>query len=188
MGLKFETRRLLLRPYAHSDGDAVWPVVRRPEIYATTAYIPRRYPRARVDWWIDFIQSAAKNRTGYEFAVIEKASGRYVGNVGLINVRLQMKSASVSYFIDPAVWGRGYATEACGEMLRFGFERLGLFRIGGTCMVKNPASRRVMEKLGFLFEGVARAELLKDGEFYDIAHLSLLRDEWRARQRGRLPR
>lgn len=46
MQYRWETPRLLIRPYRLEDGDAVWRVVRRPEIYATTYAIPRNYPRA----------------------------------------------------------------------------------------------------------------------------------------------
>ena len=177
--LRFKTERLLLRPYEPGDAEEVWRVVRRPEIYATTAFIPPNYPRSRVDWWIRYVNAAIRNRTGYELGIFDRKTGRYLGNAGLVNVRLEMRSASVAYHIDPDRWEQGIATEACGRMVQFGFEALGLERISGACMVVNPASRRVMEHLGFTFEGVARRELLKDRKFYDIAHLSVLRDEWK---------
>ncbi len=180
--LRFETKRLLLRPYEPGDAAEVWRVIRKPEIYVTTAFIPKNYPRPRADWWIRYVNTAIRNRTGYEIGIFDRATGQYIGNIGLVNVRKEMKSASVAYHIDPDWWERGIATEACERMIQFGFETLHLERISGTCMVMNPASRRVMEHLGFVFEGIARRELLKDGKFYDIAHLSLLQDEWQARK------
>lgn len=187
MHLSFTTPRLLLRQYARGDGDAVWQVIRRPEIYATTAYIPQTYPRPRVDWWFGMISSAIRNRTGYELGMFDRKTGQYIGNVGIINVRREMHSASVAYFVDPKKWGQGYATEGCNAMLRFAFEELGLFRVAGTCMAHNPASRRVMEKLGFSFEGVARAELFKDGRYIDVVHMAILLDEWERRNRSSRP-
>lgn len=180
--LRFETRRLLLRAYQPSDAEEVRRVASRPEIYATTAYIPKDYPSSRASWWISMVNTTIRNRSGYELGIFSRRTGRYLGSVGLVNVRREMKSASVAYHIDPEFWGRGIATEACARMVRFGFSRLGLYRIAGACMAVNPGSRRVMEHLGFTFEGVARAELRKDGKFFDIEHFSLLRGEWDPRR------
>ena len=139
---QIETARILIRPYRPSDADSVWQVLRRKEIYDTTYAIPRNYPRERVDWWIQFVESARKNRTSYEFGMFDKHTG------------------------------------ACSAMLAFAFNELGLCRVSGRCMAKNGASRKVMEKLGFLYEGTGRRELLKDGVFYDVDHLAILKEEW----------
>ena len=185
MKKSFLTPRMEIRPYQKSDADAVWPVLRHPLIFATTAFIPRDYPRSRVEWWIAFIESAARNRTGYEFGMFDRKTGRYIGNVGIINVHRGNQSGSITYFIDPEFWNLGYASEGAEEMLRFAFEDLGLHRVGGTCMSCNPASRRVMEKLGFTFVGTVRDELCKEGTFIDIDHLSLLSEEWK-NKKGRI--
>ena len=83
---QIETARILIRPYRPSDADSVWQVLRRKEIYDTTYAIPRNYPRERVDWWIQFVESARKNRTSYEFGMFDKHTGAYLGNCGVINV------------------------------------------------------------------------------------------------------
>jgi ribosomal-protein-alanine N-acetyltransferase len=173
-----ETGRLIIRPYRLADGDAVWRVVSREEIYRTTYAIPRDYPRSRVDWWIAYVENARKHGTGYEFGMFEKDGGAYVGNCGLINVNPNLQSAAITYHVAPERWGRGYATEGTAAMLLLAFEGLGLYRVSGRCMRCNPASRRVMEKLGFLYEGTGRAEIYKDGVFLDVDHLALLRGEW----------
>ena len=176
----FETERLWIRPYCKADADAVWHVLRRPEIYDTTAYIQWDYPREKVDWWITFVQNAAQNGMGYEFGLFAKADGHYVGNVGVINVHRENYSGAITYFVRPEDWNKGYATEAAREMLRFAFEALQLHRVSGACMSRNPASRRVMEKMGMTFVGTVEDELYKDGEFIDIDHLSLLRKNWKS--------
>ena len=173
-----ETKRLIIRPYETDDVDAVWQVVRREEIYTTTYAIPKDYTRERVEWWISFVENCRKNGTSLEFGMFDKKSGRYIGNCGLINIKKQHKSADICYFIDPDLFSMGYATEGAEAMLSLAFYVLTLNRVGGVCMTINPASRRVMEKLGFLYEGTGRSELLKDGTFYDLDHLSILRDEF----------
>ena len=175
---QIETARILIRPYRPSDADSVWQVLRRKEIYDTTYAIPRNYPRERVDWWIQFVESARKNRTSYEFGMFDKHTGAYLGNCGVINVQPALRSGAISYFVNPDCWNLGYATEACSAMLAFAFNELGLCRVSGRCMAKNGASRKVMEKLGFLYEGTGRRELLKDGDFYAVDHLAILKEEW----------
>ncbi len=172
------TARMILRPYRPADGDAVWRVISRPEIYATTNAIPKDFPRARVDLWFAFLESARKNRTGFEYGMFERSTGTYVGNCGVVNVNARQYAGVLSYFINPALWGRGFATEGAAAMLDLAFDRLGLMRVSASCMSCNPASRRVMEKLGFQYEGTGRRELFKDGVFHDVYHLSLLREEW----------
>ncbi len=168
----------MIREYKKCDIDDIARVASQPEIYATTYAIPRQYPISRAEWWIKFVKNNIKNKTAFEFGIFLKDSNIYLGNVGLINVSLTHNRADIAYYIDTAYRNMGYTTEAADAMLRYGFEGLGLKRIGGMCMSINPASRRVMEKLGMKFEGTARAELLKDNKYYDIDHLSILDFEY----------
>ena len=114
----------------------------------------------------------------FEYAVFLKENEYYIGNVGLINVSEAHNHADISYYIDKDYMNRGYATEAAEAMVKFGFEELGLHKISGVCMSCNSASRRVMEKLGMKYEGTLRDDMLKNGKFLDLDHLSLLRDEY----------
>ncbi|MDI7740596.1 GNAT family protein [Lysinibacillus fusiformis] len=75
--------------------------------------------------------------------------------------------AEIGYFIDKNEWGKGYATEVAALMIEYGFEKLGLERIYGHCMSRNSASRKVMEKLGFKFEGTLRHAIKKGDVFED---------------------
>lgn len=175
---KFYTERLIIREYKKSDIDSILRVVRQPEIYATTYAIPKDYPRERAEWWVKFVKNNIKNRSAFEFGMFLQQTNRYIGNIGLVNVNQPHNRADIAYYIDRDYRNNGYTTEAAMEMLRFGFEELELKRIGGLCMSINPASRRVMEKIGMKFEGTARCELLKDGKYYDIDHLAILDFEY----------
>jgi [ribosomal protein S5]-alanine N-acetyltransferase len=74
-------------------------------------------------------------------------------------------------------WGRGYATEAAREVMRYGFGALGLARIFATAMSRNPASIRVLEKIGMREEGVLRGHVTKWGRREDLAVLGMLDDD-----------
>lgn len=175
---KFLTERLLIREYRKDDLDGFLRVVRQPEIVRTTYGIPKHYSRARGQWWLRTIKENKRNNSSYEFAVFLRDTKYYIGNVGLINVSFEHNRADISYYIDRDYMNRGYATEAALEMLKYGFEHYGFNKIQGLCMSVNPASRRVMEKIGMSYEGTLRQDLFKDGIYYDIDRLSVLKSEY----------
>jgi RimJ/RimL family protein N-acetyltransferase len=82
-------------------------------------------------------------------AVEDTDTGRLVGRSGLAYHRMWKEDPEVGWWVDPAWWGRGIATEAGARSVRWGFETLGLPRLVSICLEDNLASRRVMEKLGF---------------------------------------
>ena len=174
----FTTQRLLIREYRRKDIDDFLYVIRQPEVRATTYGIPADYPKSRAKRWFRFLRDSKKNMKSLEYGVFMRDSGKYVGNVGLINISLEHRHADISYYMDKDERSKGIATEASSAMLRYGFCELGLEKISGLCMSCNPASRRVMEKLGMKFEGTSRNELLKNGVYFDIDRLSILKSEY----------
>ncbi|SFR67618.1 GNAT family N-acetyltransferase [Halogeometricum limi] len=90
--------------------------------------------------------------------------------------------AELAYWVAYDHWNNGYATAAAETMLDYGFDELGLHRVKACTFEDNAASRRVLEKLGFEQEGVAREEAYVDGEWCDRVRYGILEDEWRARR------
>ncbi|WP_371298065.1 GNAT family N-acetyltransferase [Paraeggerthella sp.] len=87
----------------------------------------------------------------------------------------------LGYALAKRAWGRGYVTEAAREMIRFGFDELGLLLVSCTCYPFNDRSRRVIEKCGFSREGVLHAaEPSHDGTLQDLLLYCLAREDWRA--------
>ncbi len=74
----------------------------------------------------------------------------------------------LGYWVGVPYWGRGIATEAAGEVLRFAFDVLGLNRVYATHVPRNPASGRVMEKLGMQREGYLRSHAFAGGHYEDL--------------------
>ena len=84
---------------------------------------------------------------------------------------------------EPDAWGRGYGTEATELMVAHAFTRLALHRVALTVFEFNARAIRSYEKCGFVAEGRARQAIYRDGRFWDEIHMSILLDEWEARQR-----
>ena len=110
-------------------------------------------------------------------AVTLLSDGRQIGGIGL-RVDDQHKNAELGYWLGVPYWGQDYATEASRRMLRFGFEDLQLHRIYASHFSHNPASGRILRKLGMRYEGCQREHLLKWDRFVDSELYGILRREW----------
>jgi [ribosomal protein S5]-alanine N-acetyltransferase len=111
-------------------------------------------------------------------SVIDKDAGRCIGRVGLRGlVWPYRKVESLSYWIDPRSWNRGYATEASYFLCREAFQRLKLRRVSSQALDQNTASLRVLHKLGFVEEGRERRAVCVRGASMDMLLFGLLREE-----------
>lgn len=83
---------------------------------------------------------------------------------------------------DRADWGKGYGTDAMRAVLRFAFTEINLYRVSLTVFGYNLRALRSYEKAGFTIEGRVRQHLHRDGQWWDMVFMSVLKDEWEERQ------
>lgn len=115
--------------------------------------------------------------TGYGFGIF--VDQRFVGEITLSSIqRGPLQSAFVGYWIDEAVAGRGLMPESVVTLLQYAFESLRLHRIEINIIPRNASSRRVVEKLGVRFEGIAERYLEIDGAWEDHARYAITAEEW----------
>ena len=145
-----ETERLLLRPFAEADA-GWWRTIR--EHPGVLRFLPPLGPdpEGRVRELVGLFAGHWAERGHGPFAVIEKATGRPIGHHG-VRFLPEFGETEALWTLDPAVHGRGYATEAGRAVLDFAFGPAGLERLIAITREDNLASRRVMAKLGFRFE------------------------------------
>jgi RimJ/RimL family protein N-acetyltransferase len=173
------TDRLVLRPFNLNDAARVRELAGERDVAEMTANIPHPYEEGVAEEWISNHADSLKNGTGVTVAIELQSHGSLIGAIGLV-LNQAHHSAELGYWIGKPYWNEGYCTEAATAMLRYGFETLGLNRVQARHMTKNPASGRVMEKIGMCHEGVLRQSLNRFGAFEDAAMFSILRDEYRA--------
>ena len=115
--------------------------------------------------------------SGYGFGIFY--DNRFVGELTLSSIqRGPLQSAFIGYWIDEAVAGRGLMPESVVVVLQFAFETLRLHRIEINIIPRNRASRRVVEKLGLRFEGVAERYLEIAGAWEDHGRYAITAEEW----------
>jgi RimJ/RimL family protein N-acetyltransferase len=165
------TARLTLRPLTLDDAQRVQELAGAREIALNTLTIPHPYPDGAAQEWI-LKQSGADGV--YAFGIDD---GALAGVVGL-HVKRDDDIAEIGYWIGKPYWGRGYATEAAREVMRFGFEKLGLNKIYAGYFTRNPASGSVLRKLGMKREGTLRQHHKKWDEYVDVELMAVLRSEY----------
>jgi [ribosomal protein S5]-alanine N-acetyltransferase len=171
--VNLDTTRLRLRVYREADIPELVPLIGAREIAATTGRIPHPYSEKDAREFLATIETDREVR----LAVTLRDTGRLIGGVGLRTFDPH-DQAELGYWIGVPYWGNGYATEAAREMLRYGFEELKLHRIFANHFSGNPASGRILQKLGMRHEGCQRQHFRKWDQFVDLELYGLLREEW----------
>ena len=172
-----ETARLKLRPYSEADIAELVPLIGTREVAATTLRIAHPYTEEDARAFLILAQEPDK----IWLAVTLRGDGRQIGGVGL-RVDEPHQNAELGYWLGVPYWGQGYATEAGREILRYGFNGLGLHRIFASHFGHNPASGNVLRKLGMRHEGCQREHLRKWDRFVDSELYGILRQEWKDRE------
>jgi RimJ/RimL family protein N-acetyltransferase len=175
------TERLLLREFGADDFDAVHAYGSDPEVVRFMPWGPNSPEQTRQFLQRKLDEQALDPRKTWDLAVVEVATGELVGSVGL-RLNGEGTQAALGYCYSRGTWGRGIATEAAREMLRFGFETLDLHRIFATCDAANAASARVLEKIGMRREGMTIESVRRAGQWRDTLLYGLLAREWREAQ------
>jgi len=121
-----------------------------------------------------FLASFTDNNPQSLFAI--EFEGEHVGNISLLlGSDVYRKSAEIGYFIGEPYWNKGIATAAVNLITRYGFTTLDLVRIHTGVFEYNPASMRVLEKCGFVREGIFRRSVIKNGKIWDEIRYALIR-------------
>lgn len=173
------TDRLVLRCFDPNDAVSVYAYAQSDKVGPMAGFIPHRSIEESRQMIERYIQN------GEAWAVVEKSTGVVIGSISLRkDPRRQRENAlRIGYALGEAYWGRGYATEAINEVLRYAFGELHCEVMGADHFPINQRSKRVLKKLGFVLEGTIRqARVLPDGRVTDLVVYSLLASEYEALQ------
>ena len=174
---ELHTERLTLRRMKVGDSWDMFEYAGREDV---TEYLLWK-PHPDVAYTREYLQFVATHyELGdfFDWAVVWKEQDKMIGTCGFTRFDYNNNSGEIGYVINPAYRGQGIADEAVREVMRFGFDDLGLNRIEAKFMEGNTASMRVMEKTGMTFEGYHRSSMLIKGEYKTIGVCSILRDEF----------
>ena len=174
-----ETERLILRSLTPDDTEAVFQLLSDPQVIryfgmpamATVEKAAQRVERILADF---------EKHEGIRWALTDRATGELLGSCGYWRLTKPHHRAEIGYELASRAWGRGLMVEAAAPILAFGFAQMGLHSVEAQIHPENTASRRVLEKLGFVQEGYFRQNFYDEFEqqFTDTAVFSLLKSDW----------
>jgi [ribosomal protein S5]-alanine N-acetyltransferase len=166
------TARLVLRRMQEADAQDVFDYASDPAVAEHTSWEPHPTLEA------SRVFAAAQARSaGCAWGIVHRSDAKLIGTCGIVRERASHR-AEINFALSRRYWNQGYMTEAVREIIRFGFDVLGLNRIQARCKVSNVGSARVMEKAGMTFEGVLREYSFSKGKYLDLKMYSILRREW----------
>ena len=168
--MRFDCERCVLRPWAAGDEPSLVRHANNYKIWRNVRdSIPHPYTLADAKKWIAFTQ----RQDPQTFFAIE-VRNEAVGGIGLERKSdIERCSAEIGYWLGEDVWGKGIATAAVRALSNYGIEVLCLSRIFAVPFAHNLASIRVLEKAGYVREGVMRRSAIKKGVILDLVLYAL---------------
>ena len=167
-----------LRSLEHRDVEAIHTLLSEDRVIRYMLF--PRFDRERAQSFVERFPTPAPSGTPPQvvFGIAVAGEEPLAGLCGLV-LDEGKRQGEMWYLLQPALWGRGFATQAAHQLVAHGFSALGLHRIWASCLPENPASARVLEKLGLRQEGRHRQNLLIRDAWRDSHTYAMLAAEWR---------
>lgn len=172
-----ESNRLLMRPICAGDVAHIQQCVDDVRVSNNLSYTPHPYTMEMAETWTRNVNYGMSLGNCCYWTICEKETGEFVGSMGLSIFREQ-EYCEMHYWIAADQWNKGYCTESAKRIVVYVFEKLNMHRLQITHREHNIASKRVIEKCGFTFEGSARESLKRFGKFENVFSYSILRNEY----------
>lgn len=147
------TRRLTLRPGWPEDAAALTAAIAHEEVVTRLSRAPWPYAMSDAEAFLATPRGPAEAM----FLILAHDCGDGPALIGGIGVHAEADGHEIGYWLTPSAWGRGYAAEAGHAVIQIARYTLGLRRLGGAHFLDNPASGRVLSKLGFRPTGETQA-------------------------------
>ena len=179
--IQLQTKRLIIRdPLPKDINDWHRLLSDSKTMYYLPDIMTRSIDESRQNLNVAIDEAQNPNRTKYFFAIENGETGAFIGTVGYTVTKTTPlgKFAGAGYFILPEYHDQGYMTEALLEVIRFAFEKDGVYRINTGCLAENRASERVMQKCGLIKEAEYKSYTWHDERMKDRVEYRLLKDEW----------
>ena len=171
-----ETKRLLLRPFYHTDLDDVYEYSKNENVGPNAGWPPHR---SKQESW-ETMQDVFLDKEDI-WAIEIKELCKVIGSIGIIDdpKRQNPKTKMLGYSIGEPYWGLGYMTEAVERVLAYAFLEKNSSLVSAYCYPFNHRSQRVLEKNKFQYEGLLRqAEKMYHGEVFDNLCFSVTKEEY----------
>lgn len=174
---EIETPRLLLRKFDENDLTFIYNHFKNEFVskYLYDNEPPKDENEAKwiLDWCLDL-----ESEVHIRWCIVNKDNGESIGTLGFHKYDKTNNSVEIGYDLAEGYIRKGVMSEALKAILDYGFNEFNFNRVHASVAVKNTASNKLLESLGFTLEGVIRDELYFRGKYYDHNIFSLLKREF----------
>ena len=171
-----KTNRLILRKISQKDVLDVFEYAKNPMVSEFLLWYPH-ISLADTRAYLATVESFYRKGKFYDWGI--EYEGKMIGTAGFSTIDIVNNSAQIGYVLSESYWGLGIALEAAREVIKFGFERLGLRRISARCIVGNVRSEAIMKKCGMIYEGLSRDAVLCKGRYRDIITYAMTVEDYK---------
>ena len=176
--MQFQTTRLTIREVSLVDLIAIHELLSLPETdQFNTLGIPENM-EATAQLVLGWSGEKDKVRNAYTFSIELTSTRQFIGLIALYKGKPTYKKGEIWFKTHSKHWNMGYTTEALKRILKFAFTELKLHRVEAGCAVPNTASKRVLEKVGMVQEGLLRANLPIRGQWIDNFEFGMLDSDY----------
>ena len=174
-----ETERLMLRQVTPADAADMFDYLSDQDVVKPMGLDP--FETAKDVWdEIKWYTSIYEEGSGIRWGITLKNSSKVIGSCGFLNRIPKHYRAEVGYEISKDYWGKGIASEALEAVVKYGYHHLQLERIEALIEPANVASQKLVEKQGFLKEGLLRHYEFARGKFDDLYMYSIIKADFHA--------
>ena len=178
---EIDTGRLLLRPFRYDDDDDMlmyWVGDHKIQsMYSEPVYSTKKEVKELLDKYI----SSYQKEDYYRWAVIEKGQRRCIGQLAIFLVDNKNHFCEIEYCIGSQFQRKGYCSEAVKAIIHYAFCNMNIHKMQVCHKENNIASKGVIQKCGFTYEGTLRDYFFMDGKYVSRLYYSMLRSEWETR-------
>lgn len=173
-----ETDRLILRQVTSDDATSLLAYLSDSDVMKYYGLEPFKSIDDALDE-ISWYKSIFDKGTGIRWGISLKRQDKIIGSCGFFNMAAEHSRAELGYELSKEHWGKGIASEAIRAVICYGFEQMNLQRIQALIETPNIPSQKVVERLGFLREGLLRSYEYTCGKFDDLYMYSMLKQDYK---------
>ncbi|MBS4015256.1 MAG: GNAT family N-acetyltransferase [Candidatus Latescibacteria bacterium] len=170
--------QIRLRKLQLSDAKSIYQNVKDKAIVRYTLQIPHPYYLSDARKFINYSIKAYREKTAYIFGIEHIDKKTIIGIVSVAKVDRKNKNCELGYWLGKKYWHQGIASNAVGMILDFAFNKLKMHRVYASAFASNTGSVRVLEKNGFLLEGVLFENYWRNRKWHNLFLYGILKDNY----------
>lgn len=172
---ELDTERLLLRKISVNDAEDMYNNWASDDIVTKYVTWPTHQNVEETKGLLKMWEKEYENDNCYRWAIELEEEKKLIGSIDVCRISEENETAEIGYVISRDYWNKGIVTEAAKRVVEYLLKEAGFYRIEAQHHLDNPASGKVMQKIGMKYEGIIRGARIVKGEHIDVAMYAILK-------------